>query len=164
MPEVPTDGASTFYLAKRCFETQRPFRSFDADERAAARARSFLLQSGLPDVVECREGAAALSDLGPVSFLYLDGSDSPSEALEQLRAAELAPSAVLVVDDAQSSRGRPYGKATLLVRSFEESLVPRVPFRILPTEPGYSALVATFPAGKLRGSLAPREFSMEALP
>jgi hypothetical protein len=154
--EAPTDGFSTYWLARRCRELTRPFRSFDLDPRAVGLARAILEKEGLPGVVECRDGVEALRDRGPLAFLYLDGPDNPSQVLEQYRAAELLPGAVLVVDDAHNYWCGPHGKATALVRHFEGLPLPLVPYRIVATEPGYTALVATFPSGKARGSLNPR--------
>jgi predicted O-methyltransferase YrrM len=155
--EEPVDGFSTYWLARRCRELGRTFRSFDLDTRAVGIARAILEKEGLPGVVECRDGVEALTHLGPVAFLHLDGPDNPAMALDQYRAAELLPGAVLVIDDAHNYWCGAHGKATAVVRHFEGSPLPLVPFRIVPTESGYAALVATFPTGKPRGSLNPRD-------
>ena len=149
--EVSTDGFSTFYLARRCEELAREFRSFDLNPHAVQVANRVLREAGLKAKVELGNGKTALSGLGPIAFLYLDSSDDPNDTLEQYVAAELLPGALVVVDDAQAYRGQAYGKSTHLIETFEAKEIPRIPYRLQPTEPGYKALVFSLPMGKKSG-------------
>lgn len=153
--EKSYDGFSTYYLARRCKELGRPFRSFDVAREVVRVANSGLEKTGLPPSVELGNGKEVLPGLGPIAFLYLDSSDDPRDTLEQWLASELLPGAVVVVDDAHEYGGNSYGKATLLVESVLLGVLPQIPHTFHRTEPGYTALVLSLPQGKNSGVMTP---------
>jgi predicted O-methyltransferase YrrM len=143
--EVATDGFSTWYLARRCLDLGLDFRSCDLDPTHAALANEVLQAAGLAPCVMVGDGSAILKALGPVSLLYLDSSDDPRDTLDQYEVATLMPGAIVVVDDAQAYASNRLGKATLLAERLTED---RIPFDLVPTEPGFLALVVRLSQGK----------------
>lgn len=113
--EVPEDGYSTVHLARSAAERGREFRSFDNEQPTVDLANRVLQREGLDPLVECRDGATAVTELGPISFLYLDSHRDPEISLAQYRAAELAPGAIVAIDDTHRYEGWEYGKATDLI-------------------------------------------------
>ena len=83
-----------------------------------------------------QDAAVALARLPPLALLYLDGSDDPAQALEQLHAASFVAGARLAVDDAQSYGGNAFGKATAIMAELDYS------GDLIETEPGYSMFLA----------------------
>ncbi len=141
--EYTTDGWSTMYLARAAEDRGREFVSFDTNFDAVKLCNRLLSDAGLTPCVELRDGGEGLGGLNRVAFLHLDGSDDPTEALQQLLGVSLASGAVLCVDDAHyRGDNLPYGKATLIVEHLKREAVS---FEIRDTEPGYSTLVAVMP-------------------
>lgn len=143
--EVATDGHSTYYLALECLARGREFTSVDVDPVVVDVANEVLRRAGLPALARVSDGAEKLKACGPLAMVYLDSSDEPSDTLGQLAAADILPGGYVVVDDAQANGLNLFGKATLVVRHCSQN---GVPFDIVGTEPGFSALVLRFPDGK----------------
>ncbi len=150
--ELVTDGWSTIYLAERCKEEDRPFLSFDVDERAVAVCNKALLDRGLMMKAEVRDGVEGLKAYAtrvapqPLAMLYLDGADDPAETLKQFKAATFASEAVLAVDDVQMiDWDKLMGKATNLIPELDKL---KIPYDVYTTEPGYSMLLARMPVMK----------------
>lgn len=148
--EVPSDGHSTLYLARACKERTRDFLSVDRDPLVVDVANRVLAEAGLPLIAMAADGVEALGGVDAIAFLYLDSSDDPADSLEQLAAAELAPGAIVVIDDAQPTGGHMLGKATLVVQHCGRR---GLPFDLVPTEPGFAACVLRVQGGKMRSIL-----------
>lgn len=148
--EVPSDGHSTLYLAKACAERGRAFSSFDRDPLVVDVANRVLEEAGLPLMARVADGVEALGGINAIAFLYLDSSDDPADTFRQLAAAELAPGAIVMIDDAQQTGGQLMGKATLVVKHCGRR---GLPFDLVPTEPGFAACVLRLHGGKMRNIL-----------
>lgn len=122
--EVIEDGFSTYYLAKWCHEHNRPFCSFDNEQKAVDCANTVLKAKGFPQRAVVRDGAEALEELGPISFLFLDSHRDPYYSYFQLRKAILVPRAIVVVDDAQLIDGHEYGKAQYIRNDLVQKGIP----------------------------------------
>jgi predicted O-methyltransferase YrrM len=135
--EMPSDGASTLYLARTARKRDWDFHAVDRDLRAVANARE--LTAGLPVTLHCADGEKWLRAAPVIDGLYLDGSSSPDEALGQYRAAHLASNAVIAVDDVQPIGEIVRGKGDLLL---DELACDGFSLTVYETEPGYRMAVA----------------------
>jgi hypothetical protein len=102
---VEGDGCASVAWATLARETGHLALSLDVDPLATGYADR-LRRYGLPIVGVHGKASEVLRDLGvslPVHLLYLDGSDDPLEALDQLGICwpRLANGALVVVDDAR---------------------------------------------------------------
>lgn len=148
--EVPTDGYSTVYLARQAEEEGHPFYSVDLFHENIDKARRVLNREGLEKAeLVCCDGKAFLEqwdveERGRISLLYLDSHREPRYSHDQFIAVrdKLAPGAVVAIDDAHEYDGHAYGKATDLVKFFEEE---DWSYKILPTELGFKMVVAIIP-------------------
>lgn len=126
--EIPSDGYSTVHLAQAAGDRGWRMESIDIDPQAVRNARALLHHRRLDDV--CRvtnaDGAEWLRthNRKPIHGLYLDGAADPAQAVEQYEAANLAPDAVIVIDDIQPIKLAPgnaldRGKGDLLLDRLE---------------------------------------------
>ena len=136
--ERPSDGYSTPYLAEAGAEHGWEFHSVDSDAAAVLNATNLI--AGMPGTVHHADGVQWLSHGPQIDGLYLDGSADPQEAVEQYRAAHLAPGAVVVVDDIQPIGEHALGKGHLLL---DVLTADGYTVTIGATEPGYAMAVAT---------------------
>ncbi len=151
--EVEEDGFSTVYLASYANDNNLDFHSYDNEQPTVDLANMVLQRNGLNQLVECRDGVEALKSLGPISFLYLDSHKNPQFSLDQYRAANLAPGAIVCIDDTHSYEGWEFGKATYLIDLAERSSLP---FDIVDTFESYYKTAMTIiqiPESKVSGSL-----------
>ncbi|MCK5610093.1 hypothetical protein KAR91_49930 [Candidatus Pacearchaeota archaeon] len=151
--EVPEDGFSTIHLAHLAEREGRTFCSFDNEQPTVDLANRVLKREGFKPLVECKDGVQALNELGPISFLYLDSHKDPQFSLDQFRAAELAPGAIVAIDDTHEYEQWKFGKATSLIALAEAN---DWPFDIVPTFKGWYQTATTiiqFPNGKERNQI-----------
>jgi predicted O-methyltransferase YrrM len=144
------DGWSTKYLAQYCKQNNLEFKSFDNDKRSVRTANKVLKNHNLPEIVKRQDGAEALVDLGPIAFLFLDSHKNPWFSLEQYKAAELLPGAILIIDDAQQIDDWKFGKANLVKKALDKTSTA---YKIVETIPGWKSLVVTLADGKKSGQL-----------
>jgi predicted O-methyltransferase YrrM len=153
--EVPTDGYSTYHLAKAAKEKGRKFLSFDIEPKNVEIGNRVLKNAGLhseESFVQQADGKIMLPTLGPISFLYLDSHRLPIVSAAQYIVVELAPNAVIAIDDAHEFDEYKYGKATILIDIFEKF---NIKYEIFDTEPGFKMVIAYFPDGKECGNPGP---------
>lgn len=148
--EVPTDGFSTYYLAKLAHDNNGVFKSYDIESDNVEMGNKVLQNAGFNYKVEQGNGKDILPTLGPISFLYLDSHRLPAISAEQYLMAELQPKAWIAIDDAHSFDSFQYGKATDLVAIFNKY---NIHYTIEDTEPGFKMVFAYFPDGKSVHSL-----------
>jgi len=149
--EVATDGYSTVYMSKYCKNLDLRFVSVDNQEKNVVMANKVLEKEGLKPEVITEDGKKFLEYEDAISFLYLDSHRHPQYSYDQYINSELAEGAVVAIDDAQPYDDHELGKATQLVELFE---VEGISWRLIPTEPGFSMVVAKFPRGKKHGMLS----------
>lgn len=150
--DVPSDGFSTYYLAKRAVERDWEFHSVTNEPENTATARR-VIDAGVG--LHTADGAEWLGEFTkPINALYLDGAASPEEAMEQYWAANLAPGAIIAIDDVQNiDYEYERGKGTLLLDALAEE---GYEVEIKPTEePDYLMAIATRPA-KAEAATKPR--------
>lgn len=153
--EVPTDGFSTYYLAKMANIRNCLFRSYDTNHENVEMAKRALEKHHLLNInaqVYRMDGETALkyraAEKEEISFLYLDSHRLPIYSAAQYLAAPLAEGAVVVIDDCHSFDGFEYGKGNILVSLFEKH---DIEWEIFDTEPGFRMIVAYLPNGKKSG-------------
>lgn len=154
--EVPEDGFSTVHLARFAKSNGRIFLSFDNEQPTVDLANGVLKREGFKSLVECKDGIQALNELGLISFLYLDSHKDPQFSFNQFKAAELAPGAIVAIDDTHEYEKWKFGKATSLIALAEEN---DWPFDIVPTFKGWYETAMTilqFPNGKKRNEIVPQ--------
>lgn len=111
--ELPSEGYSTVYLAEQAAARGWKFHSVSDDKAATDTARS-LIPEGVK--LHTKDGTKWLTAFkARIDALYLDGSSDPVETLEQYRAAKLAGSCVVIVDDVQPVGEHERGKGELLL-------------------------------------------------
>lgn len=148
--EIPTDGYSTYYLAKEAVKNNVSFFSFDIDEERVKKANEHLKDKLLGPVVECQNGSDAVGQMGSISFLYLDGGNNPAEIFKQYLAASLVPGGRVVVDDCQKRGCDKYGKGSILIESLRTY---GVQFNIVDVGAGYKMLQFCLVEGKRQGTI-----------
>ena len=125
--EVPEDGFSTVYLAQYAKDNNRNFISWDTNLQNVRMARTALGSRDLnPLSVIKGDGEEALKATphNEIAFLYLDSHRNPAFTLNQYKAANLLPGAIVCVDDAYHyDEGFKFGKATFLKQLFEQKAI-----------------------------------------
>lgn len=151
--EVPEDGYSTVYLARYAREKGCSFKSFDNEQQTVYLANRLLNQEGFLPLVECIDGVDALTqETEPIVFLYLDSHRDPQFSMDQYLAAELAPGAIVAIDDTHAYEQWEYGKATNLIAL---AVARELPFDIVPTFSNQqyqtAMTIIQIPDGKAKG-------------
>lgn len=135
--EVPTDGYSTVYLAAAALEHGWGFHSVDYNMDAIRTAEAATGGQGV--TLHLADGTEWLTGFGKIDLLYLDGSISPEEAVQQYEAATLVWDATVVIDDVQQIGGHAHGKGDALLERLDHD---GFAVDIYDTEPGYRMAVA----------------------
>ena len=121
--ETESEGFSTFYLAKQCAAEGRSFTSCDVSQKSVMNARQIMSDHGLLGDVRLIDGVTGVKSVQNIAFLYLDSSDVATDTWEQFKAANLAPGAIVVIDDCHPYTPGRYGKGTKVIEMIGEDNV-----------------------------------------
>lgn len=145
--EVPSDGWSTYYLAKAAQEHEWNFVSVDNDKRNLEICRTILAREDLLSNTSLvhSDGLKFLQEgFEVIDFLYLDGGSDPEDTLAQFEAAG---SLLVAVDDVQAHQVSLGGETVFLPEGKGSALLPHLrqldwDLNVYDTEPGFKMAVA----------------------